>query len=83
MACWLSSVQRPPAHFCVRALLTRQEIASSIRIILQRLKDIEIVDKLPHPILASSLNFLALKKATGPLQQNDLISRARGGCPSR
>jgi cytochrome P450 len=49
-------------HFCVGALLARQEIASSIRIVLERLEHIELARELPDPPHAGSLNFLTLKE---------------------
>lgn len=49
-------------HFCVGALLARQEIASSIRILLERLDHIEVARPLSEPPHASSLNFLTLKE---------------------
>jgi cytochrome P450 len=49
-------------HFCVGALLARQEIASSFEALLERLDAIELAAALPEPAHASSLNFLTLRE---------------------
>ncbi|MBI1179024.1 MAG: cytochrome P450 [Alphaproteobacteria bacterium] len=50
------------AHFCVGAMLARQEITASISLLLDRLENIRLARGLPHPVHESSLFFLPIKE---------------------
>jgi len=47
-------------HFCVGALLARQEMVSAFRILLERLANIELARPLPDPVHKFSLFFLPM-----------------------
>jgi cytochrome P450 len=49
-------------HFCVGASLARQELATSFRLLLERLDEIELEKPLPDPVHEPSLFFLPMKE---------------------
>ncbi|MBT4159910.1 MAG: cytochrome P450, partial [Gammaproteobacteria bacterium] len=48
------------AHFCVGALLAKQELTSSFNAIVQRMDDIELAQPLPDPVHSFTLFFLPM-----------------------
>ncbi len=50
------------AHFCVGAMLGRQEMVSSFTALLDRLDDIELARELPYPVHNQSLFFIPMKE---------------------
>ena len=49
------------AHFCVGALLAKQEMSSSFRAIVQRMENIQLAKPLPNPVHAFSMFFLPMQ----------------------
>ena len=47
-------------HFCPGALLAKQEMMSSFKLLLDRLKDIELAKPLPEPVHRFSLFFMPM-----------------------
>lgn len=50
------------AHFCVGAMLARQEMTSSVRLLLDRMENIKLAKELPYPAHQPSLFFLPIKE---------------------
>jgi cytochrome P450 len=50
------------AHFCVGAMLARQEMVSAVTHILRRMKNIHLKTELPYPVHDTSLFFLPIRE---------------------
>lgn len=48
------------AHFCVGAMLAREEMQTAVRVLTQRLRDIRLARPLPDPVHQPSLFFLPI-----------------------